>query len=367
MHRILAKSQERILDVYLYGVVGWDITAKGLIDELKGAEYDALQVHINSGGGDVIEGNAIYNVIKGFKGAKTAIIDGMAGSAASYIMLACDTIKAHENAYIFIHNPWVEWASGNSKDLDKVSEELKKCEQTLVEAYIAKSGKTEEEVRAAMDAETLFTATEAKEFGLVDEVLESQEQAQASAKAYMRMVAKVDFKDFLARIKTAQKTNVKTQTIKGEYMTKEDIIANLTALAETLDEEAKAALLAEIANIEESLETKPNEDNGGEGGEGSGEGEGGTEGGGAGEGGEGYASAQTAEQINALIAELKQAKEEFGKMKSDFAEANKQFLAKYAIGASKDEPKKRLSKYEQYEALIKEGKRDEARDLLRKK
>lgn len=351
MHRVLAKAQERILDVYLYGVVGWDITAKGLIDELKGAEYDALQVHINSGGGDVIEGNAIYNVIKGFKGAKTAIIDGMAGSAASYIMLACDTIKAHENAYIFIHNPWVEWASGNSKDLDKVSEELKKCEQTLVAAYIAKSGKTEEEVRAAMDAETLFTATEAKEFGLVDEVLESQEQAQASAKAYMRMVAKVDFKDFLARVNTAKKMNIKTQTIKGEYMTKEDIIANLTALADTLDEEAKAALLAEIANIEESLETKPDEGNGGEGGE----------------GGQGESNAQATDQINALIAELKQAKEEFGKMKSDFAEANKQFLAKYAIGASKGEPKKRLSKYEQYEALIKEGKRDEARDLLRKK
>lgn len=367
MHRILAKAQERILDVYLYGVVGWDITAKGLIDELKGAEYDALQVHINSGGGDVIEGNAIYNVIKGFKGSKTAIIDGMAGSAASYIMLACDTIKAHENAYIFIHNPWVEWASGNSKDLDKISDELKKCEQTLVAAYIAKSGKTEEEVRAAMDAETLFTATEAKEFGLVDEVLESQEQAQASAKAYMRMVAKVDFKDFLARVKTAQKTNVKINKIKGEYMTKEDIIANLTALADTLDEEAKAALMAEIANIEESLETKPDEGNGGEGGEGSGEGEGGTEGGGAGEGGEGDANAQATEQINALIAELKQAKEEFGKMKADFAEANKQFLAKYAIGASKDEPKKRLSKYEQYEALLKDGKRDEARNLLRRK
>ena len=363
MNRILAKAQERILDVYLYGIVGWDLTAKGLIDEFKRAEYDASQVHINSGGGDVIEGIAIYNAIKGFKGAKTAIIDGMAGSAASYIMLACDTIKAHENAYIFIHNPWVEWASGNSKDLDKVSEELKKCEQTLVAAYIAKSGKTEEEVRAAMDAETLFTATEAKEFGLIDEVLESQEQAQASAKAYMRMVAKVDFKDFLARINTAKKTNVKTQTIKGEYMTKEDIIANLTALADTLDEEAKAALLAEIANIEESLETKPDEGNGGEGGEGSGEGEGG----GAAGGGEGEANAQATDQINALIAELKQAKEEFGKMKSDFAEANKQFLAKYAIGASKEEPKKRLSKYEQYEALIKEGKRNEARDLLRKK
>lgn len=355
MNRILAKAQERILDVYLYGVVGWDITAKGLIDELKGEEYDALQVHINSGGGDVIEGNAIYNVIKGFKGVKTAIIDGMAGSAASYIMLACDTIKAHENTYIFIHNPWVEWASGNSKDLDKVSGELKKCEETLVAAYIAKSGKTEEEVRAAMDAETLFTATEAKEFGLIDEVLESQEQAQASAKTYMRMVARVDFKDFLARVNTAQKTNVKTKTIKGEYMTKEDIIANLTALAETLDEEAKAALMAEIANIEESLETKPDD------------GEGGEQGGGDNEGEQGKSNAQATDQINALIAELKQAKEEFGKMKADFAESNKQFLAKYAIGASKDEPKKRLSKYEQYEALLKDGKRDEARELLRKK
>ena len=88
---------------------------------------------------------------------------------------------------------------------------------------------------------------------------------------------------------------------------------------------------------------------------------------GAAGGGEGESNAQAADQINALIAELKQAKEEFGKMKSDFAEANKQFLAKFAIGASKEEPKKRLSKYEQYEALIKDGKRDEARDLLRKK
>lgn len=254
-----AEKNGETVDVFLYGIVGWEFTAKDIVSLLNG-ETKKINVHINSCGGDVLEGNAIYNTIKDFTGETTAIIDGMAGSAASYIMLACDVIKAHENASIFIHNPLVEWASGNAKELEKIAEDLKKFEAHYVEAYMNKTGKDENEIRIAMDDETLFTAREAAEFGLVDEVIsDGGEEREAQAKTAYKMIARYFAKTTPFKARDSQEQNNKGKEIKmAEIKDKQGLIDALNALKD-LDDDAVKVAIDEIITALDALEIKEKE------------------------------------------------------------------------------------------------------------
>ena len=257
-----ASKDGKAAEVYIYGVIGWDVTAKELINEIKGGAFESLTVHINSMGGEVIEGNAIFNAIKNFSGSKTAIIEGIAGSAASYVMLACDTIKAFENATVFIHNPLVDWASGNSKDLDKISEELKKFEEIYVEAYVAKSGKDADEIRILMDAETLFSAQEAKEFGLIDEVISDKVESANALKSACKMVALFNPKNFSKNSTKAELT---------EYKDWKEAIKDLKDFLAKLEDEALKTELQGIVDALDKLAEADKPAEGGEGGAGGGE------------------------------------------------------------------------------------------------
>lgn len=268
----VAQSENSPAKLYIYGIIGWDVMSKDVVDALNLANGD-IEIHINSVGGDCIEGNAIYNAIKSFKGVKIAIIDGVAGSAASYIMLACDKIKAFENATVFVHNPLVEWCGGNAKDLEKYAGDLKKVESEYVKAYCGKSGKTEEEVRAAMDAETLFSAQEALEFGLVDEIISDDElQRKESAKAFFKMVARFDYTKNFNKAKSQKSKS--TKGLKMEIKNKDDLKAALESLKE-LEGDALNSAIDDIANAVETLTIEESAGNANEGkGDGTGEGDG---------------------------------------------------------------------------------------------
>lgn len=253
-----AEKNGETVDVFLYGIVGWEFTAKDIISAIT-EDVNTLNVHINSCGGDVLEGNAIYNAIKNFQGETTATIDGMAGSAASYIMLACKTIKAHENATIFIHNPLVEWASGNAKDLEKIAEDLKKFEATYVSAYMEKTGKDEDEIRIAMDDETLFTAREASEFGLVDEVIsDGGEESEAQAKTAYKMIARYFAKTTSFKAESQEQNKNGKETKMAEIKDKQGLIDALNALKD-LDIDAIKAEIDNIVAALENLEIKEKE------------------------------------------------------------------------------------------------------------
>lgn len=253
-----AEKNGETVDVFLYGIIGWEFTAKDIVSLLNG-ETKKLNVHINSCGGDVMEGNAIYNAIKDFTGETTAIIDGMAGSAASYVMLACDVIKAHENASIFIHNPLMEWASGNAKDLEKIVENLKKFEAHYVEAYMNKTGKDENEIRIAMDDETLFTAREAAEFGLVDEVIsDGGEEREAQAKTAYKMIARYFAKTTSFKAESQEQNKNGKETKMAEIKDKQGLIDALNALKD-LDIDAIKAEIDNIVAALENLEIKEKE------------------------------------------------------------------------------------------------------------
>lgn len=162
-------------DIYLYDVIGdwYGITASDFVEAVKSADNGAFTLHINSPGGDVFDARAIATAIKSHPAKVTAVIEGVCASAATYIALAADEVKMADGALFMIHNAWT-LALGNADDMDHTAALLRKVDSSILDDYVAKTGKDREEIAAAMAAETWYDANEAKEFGFVDEVLHAK-------------------------------------------------------------------------------------------------------------------------------------------------------------------------------------------------
>jgi ATP-dependent Clp protease, protease subunit len=158
-------------EIMIYDVIGWPfVDADTFVRDLNRLNVKDITVSINSPGGDVFDGTAIYNALKNHPANITTRIDGLAASMASIIALAGDRIEMAENAYYMIHNPW-SFAIGDEYDMHKEAELLRKIGGTLAGTYAARTGATQEESKALMDAETWFTGTEAAESGFVDKAI----------------------------------------------------------------------------------------------------------------------------------------------------------------------------------------------------
>ena len=163
-------------DKWIYDWLEWDSTCP---DDVKSALQtmpagEKLIVNINSGGGSVMAGQEIYSLLHGRKDVEIHI-QSLAGSAASVIAMA-NTCKMSPVATIMIHNVSMSGASGDYHDMQKNAEILKTMNSALAEAYVAKTGKTKDEILKMMDKETWITAGQALEMGFVDEVEELQTQ-----------------------------------------------------------------------------------------------------------------------------------------------------------------------------------------------
>jgi len=158
-------------EIYVFDEIGyWGVTAKDFARDLKEVNPNgAIDLHINSPGGSVTDGIAIYNLLKNHKSQVNVIIDGLAASMASVIAMAGDTITMPENALMMIHNPW-GGAMGDANELRKTAEVLDKMKQALISAYTQKTGKDAEEIGALMDEETWMTGSEAVEMGFASQV-----------------------------------------------------------------------------------------------------------------------------------------------------------------------------------------------------
>lgn len=167
-------------EIVLYGNIGssfWEegISAKSVSDALKGLDstVNELTIRINSGGGDVFDGIAIYNRLKQFKGKKIVMIDGLAASIASIIALAGDEIIMGEGALFMIHLPWT-FAMGNRKEIEQTVDRLVDVEDQLVSIYVKKSGMDRNEVKKLLEAETWMSAEEAIDYGFVDKTSDEE-------------------------------------------------------------------------------------------------------------------------------------------------------------------------------------------------
>ena len=143
-----------------------------LRDGLTEAGGGPVTIRLNSEGGNVIDGLACYNILQGYAGEKTVVIDGMALSIASLIACAGDKVQMAENSWFMLHNPHNQIA-GDGKDLRGMADLLDGMRDQLANVYTAKSKKPKEEILQLMDAETWLTGPQAKEAGFVDEVTAS--------------------------------------------------------------------------------------------------------------------------------------------------------------------------------------------------
>lgn len=138
-------------------------------DELSG-KTDDIELVINSNGGDVYAASDIWTSLKSYSGKVTAKIYGMAASAASVIAMGADTLEMSPTARMMIHNSST-YGEGNHNDFDKISDVLKGTDKSIAQAYMDKTGKSEEEILDIMAQTTFYTADEALEAGLIDSVI----------------------------------------------------------------------------------------------------------------------------------------------------------------------------------------------------
>lgn len=140
-----------------------DKCPQNIADFLRGIDPMApLNIYINSGGGDVFGGVAIYNQLRRHEGPITVTVDGLAASIASVIALAGDELIMLSGAQLMIHKPW-SWCMGDAAEMQRTAALLDKIEETILDIYEkhAKEGVTRERIRELVDAETWMSGTEA--------------------------------------------------------------------------------------------------------------------------------------------------------------------------------------------------------------
>ncbi|KWA72822.1 peptidase S14 [Burkholderia ubonensis] len=164
----------KVVEIRIYGDIGFwgtdaDLFASKL-DEVA-ATATSIVVAINSMGGDVFDAFTIYNALRRHAGKVTGRVDGVAASAASLILMACDTIVMPSNAMLMIHNPHTV-AAGEAEDFRRLADLLDSTGANILAAYVQRSGLSDDDVRAMMNAETWLTASQAKEQGFCDSIEE---------------------------------------------------------------------------------------------------------------------------------------------------------------------------------------------------
>lgn len=210
----LTNVSEDSATLYIYGDITSiklfenDVCVYDLAKEIGDLNGKSLTVRINSYGGEVAEGLAIYNLLKSYAGEVTTICDGFACSAASVVFMAGTKRIMPRSSLLMIHNAWTR-ASGDADDLRKAADDIEKITQPSVEIYTSVSNLDADEIKAMMDAETWFDADEALGYGFATEI--SEEAAMQSVKD--GILAKTVFKNkqLEKRIKELEKAEpVKT-------------------------------------------------------------------------------------------------------------------------------------------------------------
>lgn len=177
------QMKNKTAEVLLYeDVGGWfGVTADMFAREIKElGDVSTINLRINSNGGNVFDGVAIYNYLKSHKARVEVDIDGLAASIASIIAMAGDEIRMGDNAWLMIHDPWIV-TGGTAGDLRETADMMDGIRDTLLDTYMKRATSKREEISDMMTAETWMNAGDALEHGLIDKTTESL-QVAASVK-----------------------------------------------------------------------------------------------------------------------------------------------------------------------------------------
>ncbi len=167
-YRIENAADPTTTDVFLFDEIGWfGITASDFVQELIAIDTDTITLHLNSPGGEVFDGIAIYSVLRQHAAKVHVIIDGMAASIASVIAMAGDTITITPHGTMMVHDG-MGLAIGNAAEHREMADLLDKISDNIASVYQGRAGGTVDEWRETMRATTWFNAEEALAAGLVD-------------------------------------------------------------------------------------------------------------------------------------------------------------------------------------------------------
>lgn len=208
------KNEAESISLKLYDTIGDDgwgggITTSYIEEELENAQNKPLNVYINSYGGEVFEGFAIYNILKRYGGYKTIYIDGIAASIASVIAMSGNKVVMNEASMMMIHNA-SGVCIGNAEDMKKVVQALEEINDVIKDVYMAKTNLSEEKINELMSNETFMSAKECVELGFADEVLNNNENTENNVKNSLE-----DMKNFIEqRIK--QFNDIKNLGLKAD-------------------------------------------------------------------------------------------------------------------------------------------------------
>lgn len=194
--RAAVSESEQDRSISILDVIGVDywtgegVTAKRIAGALRSLGAGDVTVNVNSPGGDVFEGLAIYNLLREHKGSVTVKVLGMAASAASVIAMAGDTIQVPRAGFLMIHDVWTI-AIGNRHDMKAAADLLEPFDRALADIYSARTGTDAKAIGKMMDAETWIGGGDAIEQGFADEYLPS-DQVERDAKANAHAVRRIE-------------------------------------------------------------------------------------------------------------------------------------------------------------------------------
>ena len=228
------------LEIDVYDAIGESFFSEGVsaksvratLKEAKGANL--IKLRVNSRGGDVIDGFAIYNMLSEHPARVEVDIDALAASMASVVVMAADEIRMAENAMLMVHNPW-SLGMGEADDLRAQADVLDKMRDQIANTYAARTGVPLAEILDMMDAETWLSAAEAKAKGFADTVKPMSKKAAASRESARAMAslnltglrAPAQFMAAVAQARVAQGNNDGAQRAQENDMTEEQILKAL--------------------------------------------------------------------------------------------------------------------------------------------
>ena len=230
----LEKSDNGEATIHLYDEVGaFGAGSKEFLADLGKLDGQHIHLRINSPGGSVVEGTAIYNALRRHKGGVTVHIDALAASMASVIAMSGSPVYIADNALLMIHNPWTV-SMGESKDLRKEADLLDKLKSTLVNAYTRKTGMDQAQVAEMMDAETWLDAVEAVALGFADAI---EEGVAAAATATPEML-RARFDKFAKASSSMNQTEVITYSAEVAEQAAEVITATVVSESAPVEQPA---------------------------------------------------------------------------------------------------------------------------------
>lgn len=194
---VRAADDDADRSISVYDVIGYDywtgdgVTAKRIAGALRALGKGPVTVNVNSPGGDMFEGLAIYNLLREHDGEVTVKVLGLAASAASIIAMAGDTIQIARAGFFMVHNAWII-ALGNRHDLREFADWLEPFDAAMADIYVARTGQDTEAIQKLLDAESWIGGSAAIEQGFADELLPSDQVKQADAKASVAAVRRIE-------------------------------------------------------------------------------------------------------------------------------------------------------------------------------